>query len=540
MHIELKHHSMRRLLLGFGAFLLISSSVCSMPADTLPAVNASMVRIIKPASALPNDWQHGAFIEIYVRGYQDSNGDGIGDLRGLTQRLDYLKELGIKGIWLMPITESQDGDHGYAVKDYRNIEPAYGTLADFDELVIQAHARGIGIVLDYLINHSAAQHPAFVNAAASPNNAYRDWYVWQEKAPSGWNIYDRNPWVSTYNGAYFAQFNDIMPDFNLLNPKVLNFHLDNMRFWLNRGADGFRFDAVAHLIENGKEAWYDQPGNYVMMNLLIKELSANYPNRYIVCEAPENSKLYAAPTACGNAFAFGYQYDLVKAVKGDRAALKKVAAYYNSAGANLASFVSNHDQFAGDRLWDQLQANPAQYRLAAATYLLQPGTPFIYYGEEIGMSSHQSLGGDMRLRIPMSWTSDGKGFGVNSSPFRPFADNILKQNAADQMQDADSILGFYKAMVSLRNEYPSISKGSYQYSFVEGDVLGFQRRLGNETTLVLLNFAKKPVGFKVKNLASAKTFSLIYPKATLDITSDVKGNAVVTLPAQSISVFLQK
>jgi alpha-amylase len=508
-------------------------------AGSLPSVNASTVRIADPGSPLPTDWSHGAFIEIYVRAYQDSNGDGIGDLRGLIQRLDYLKSLGVKGIWLMPITASGDGDHGYAVKDYRNIEPAYGNLADFDELVKQAHSRGIGIVLDYLINHASSQHPAFINAASSPISLYRDWFVWQETAPKGWDIYGRNPWVSTYNGAYLAQFNDSMPDFNLLNPKVINFHLNNMRFWLNRGADGFRFDAVAHLIENGKDAWYDQPGNYVMMNLLIKELGTYYPNRYMVCEAPESAKLYAAPTACGHAFAFPYQYDLVKAAKGDRSAMKKIAAYFGPTDNHLASFVSNHDQFAGDRLWNQVGGNLAQYRLVAATYLLQPGTPFIFYGEEVGMGNHQALAPDARLRIPMSWSNDTKGFSTNT-PFRPYANNIAAQNAFAELEDADSILTFYKSMLGLRNNYPSIAKGIYQFAFAEGDVLGFQRKLDTETTLILINYGKNGLGVKVKNLLPSKTFSLIYPKVALDISSDAKGVATVTLPAQSVSVFIQK
>lgn len=534
----------KRLVWKSSIFILLclcgsAISLAQDKAGLLPVVNASTVRIADPGSTLPVGWSHGAFIEIYVRGYQDSNGDGIGDLRGLIQRLDYLKELGVKGVWLMPTTVSQDGDHGYAVKDYRNIEPAYGTLADFDELIKQAHARGIGIVLDYLINHASTQHPAFINAASSPNSPYRDWFVWQEPAPKGWDIYGRNPWVATYNGAYLAQFNDSMPDFNLLNPKVINFHLDNMRFWLNRGVDGFRFDAVAHLIENGKEAWYDQPGNYMMMNLLIKELSTHYPNRYMVCEAPESAKLYAAPAACGHAFAFGYQYELAKAAKGDRTALKKIASYFNSTDNHLASFVSNHDQFAGDRLWNQVGGNLAQYRLVAATYLLQPGTPFIYYGEEVGMSNHQALATDTRLRVPMSWTQDAKGFSLGV-PFRASADNIATQNVASQLQDPESILAFYQAMLALRNDYPSIAKGLYQFAFVDGDVLGFQRQLGSETTLVMINFGKTGLGVKTKNLAPNKAFSLIYPKVALEITSDAKGMAAVTLPAQSVSVFVQK
>lgn len=527
------------LVFSLSFFAISSIALAENRSPELPAVNVSTVRIADPGSRLSADWSQGVFIEIYVRGYQDSNGDGIGDLRGLIQRLDYLKLLGVMGIWLMPITASQDGDHGYAVKDYRNIEPAYGNLADFDELIKQAHARGIGIVLDYLINHGSTQHPAFINAASSPNNTYRDWFVWQETAPKAWDIYGRNPWVGTYNGAYLAQFNDLMPDFNLLNPKVINFHLDNMRFWLNRGADGFRFDAVAHLIENGKDAWYDQPGNYILMNLLIKELSMNYPNRYMVCEAPENSRLYAAPTACGHAFSFGYQYDLAKAAKGDRAAIKRVGSYFNTPGNNMATFVANHDLFAGDRLWNQVAGNQAQYKLVAATYLLHPGTPFMFYGEEVGMSNNKALEGDARLRIPMSWSNDAKGFTVGT-PFRATADNIASQNVAMQLEKNDSILAFYKSMIGLRNQYPSIARGSYQKSFVEGDVLGFQRQFDFETTLVLINYGKATASIKIKNLEVGKSYSLVYPAAALEIVRDKKGIANITLPAQSVSVFLQQ
>jgi alpha-amylase len=519
--------------------LLILCPACYSLPVTLPTVDAKPVAITQSPSSLPADWQHGAFIEIFVRAYQDSNGDGIGDLRGLTQRLDYLQALGVKGIWLMPINPSQDGDHGYAVKDYRDIEPAYGTLADFDELIKQAHARGIGIIIDYLINHSAAQHPAFINASQSSDNPYRDWYLWQTKSPEGWNIYGRNPWVTTRDGVYFAQFSENMPDFNLLNPRVIDFHLNNMRFWLNRGVDGFRFDAVAHLIENGKNAWYDQPGNTRMMHALIKEIHDHYPNRYVVCEATENVQQYAAENACGNAFAFGYQYDLINSAKGDRKALKKIAHYYQPNGNRLVSFASNHDLFAGDRLWNQVGGNMAQYRLAAAMYLLQPGTPFIYYGEEIGMSSKKALQGDQRLRIPMSWNADGKAFSEHQ-PFRAYADNMSVQNVEQQKNNPESLLAFYKTMLHLRHHNVSILKGDYQNVFVDGDVMGFQRQSGQEISLILINVRKKSVSLDVKKLAANKTFSMVYPQANYKIQANDKGIATLTLPAQSVQVFTQQ
>jgi len=148
------------------------------PGPTLPAVDVSSVVKADPGSALPADWHSRAFMQIFVRSYQDSDGDGIGDLRGLTQRLDYLKELGVGGLWLMPVTKSQDHDHGYAVADYRNTESQYGSLTDFEELLRQAHARGIGVIVDYVMNHSAAENPLFVNSKAGSSNPYRDWYLW--------------------------------------------------------------------------------------------------------------------------------------------------------------------------------------------------------------------------------------------------------------------------------------------------------------------------------------------------------------------------
>lgn len=248
------------------------------PVVNLPAVDVSSVAAVDPGSVLSANWQKGAFMEIYVRGYKDSDDDGKGDLKGVIQSLDYLKDLGIKGIWLMPITKSQDADHGYAVSDYRSVETAYGNLADFDELIKQAHTRGIGVILDYVMNHSAAENPLFVNSKASAGNAYRSWYVWQAQAPSGWNIYGSNPWKSVASGSYFAGFWDQMPDFNLNNQTVIDYHKDNLRFWLNRGADGFRFDAVGNLVENGPSAWENQPQNYPIMGQ-VSSLLATYSQR---------------------------------------------------------------------------------------------------------------------------------------------------------------------------------------------------------------------------------------------------------------------
>jgi alpha-amylase len=503
------------------------------------AEQTSPVPAADPGSPLSKDWHHGAFMEIFVRAYQDSNGDGVGDLKGITQRLDYLQALGIKGIWLMPINPSQDGDHGYSVSHYRDIEPAYGNLADFDELIKQAHARGIGVIIDYVINHSAANHPVFQASAASPNSAYRDWYVWENTAPKDWQIFGHNPWHGVGDGAYLAQFNINMPDFNFANPKVKQFHLDNMRFWLNRGVDGFRFDAVTHLVENGPKGWYDQAESYAVMGEFHKELSSQYSNRFYVCEATHNAEKYAAPEVCGRAFAFGHQYDVSYAARGNAKAIKKVATFFSSPRPALATMLSNHDLFAGERPWDQFKGNQAQYRLAAATYLLQPGTPFIYYGEEIGMSAHPELQGDPKLRVPMSWTADIDNSGFSKAkPFRGFAANSRQHNVELQVQQNDSLHGIYLDLLGLRNRYRSLSKGNYQHAFVQGKVMGFQREWQGERSLVLINYGLSEKTIKVKNLAAAIELKNALLEEGANLKVDDKGVAKILLAPQSVQVFV--
>jgi glycosidase len=491
------------------------------------------------ASVLPEGWQHGAFIEIFVRGYKDSDGDGIGDLRGLTQSLDYLRDLGVRGIWLMPVTRSQDHDHGYAVSDYRDIEPAYGTLADFDELVKQAHARGIGIIFDYVINHSAASNPIFVEASRAPDSRYRDWYVWRDPAPSGWNILGKDPWVRTTNGAYLAQFSRTMPDFNFLEPEVIAYHKDNLRFWLNRGIDGFRFDAVTHLIENGPDAWHDQPGDYAVM-AEIRALVDTYSHRYVVCEATLNAAAYAAPSVCGSAFALDAGKKIVAAANGDRAAVADIAHYFLTAPTSMATLISNHDLFAGERLWDQVHGDPRKYRLAAASYLLMPGTPFIYYGEEIGMSAGPGLQGDAKLRTPMSWTGDSGNAGFSTvTPYRVVAANVTRQNVDAEQKAPDSLLAYYKSLLALRNRFPAIAQGSYEKPFVDGLVMAYQRRLREQGALVVINYGAKPASMTLSELDAGAAFKQVFPEAGAGIRVDAGGRAKLKVPAQSVRVFVR-
>ena len=398
-----------------------------------PALDPALLRAVAPvpvgntASTLPEGWHKGAFAEIFVRGYRDSNGDGIGDLRGLTQSLDYPKELGVRGIWLMPINPSQDRDHGYAVSDYRDIEPAYGTLADFDELLRQAHARGIGVIIDYVVNHSAASNPVFLESARSPDSPLRNWYVWKNPGPASWSIFDRNPWEATVNGSYFAQFNKTMPDFNLLEPAAVAFHKDNLRFWLNRGVDGFRFDAVPHLVEHGPDAWYDQPEDHGLMNQ-FRAVVDGYAHRYVVCEATGNMHKYASADVCGSAFAIWRAGDIVGAARGEVKHIRRVADYF---------------------------------------------------------------------------------------------------------------LAWYRTLLSLRNRYPSLSRGSYDAPSVQGKAIAFRCHFNGETTLVLINYGDKPARLKLRGL-KAKPWKPVFPAGGgAAWTGDAKGRHGLELPAQSVQVWIE-
>ena len=501
-----------------------------------PGVDVSVVRQVPRPAPLAEGWEHGAFMEVFVRSYQDSDGDGVGDLRGLTQRLGYLQALGIKGLWLMPVNASGDHDHGYAVTDYRAIEPAYGTLADFDELVRQAHARGIGIVIDYVINHSSRLNPLFVQSASGKANPWRDWYVWEDAKPSGWSIFDIDPWNATPNGAYFSQFGADMPDFNLRNPAVVQYHLDSLRFWINHGVDGFRIDAVGHLFENGPQGWSLQPENYAFMAQVRRAIDVDHPH-VVVCESPGDPIGFAAPSACGSSFAFGHSDALVKAGRGDAKAIHDVADYFLSAPDTMATMVSNHDHFAGQRLWDAMSGDPARVRVAAAAYLLQPGTPYVYYGEELGMAAAAADDPDGKLRGPVSWTPAG-GFSTGR-PYRPSSTNIAVNNAQSEARDPDSMLAFYTAMLRLRNAHPAIARGRYVAPRVDGATMSFQRVSKDEHVAVVINYGEVAGAANLAGLPANTRLQRLYPSpADAPRAVGADGSAIVPAAPLSVQVFL--
>ena len=461
----------------------------------------------------PEEWMDNVnFMEIYVRGYQDSDGDGIGDIRGLISRLDYLAELGITGLWLMPIMESSDNDHGYAVKNYRDIEPDYGSLADFDELLKQAHQRGIRVIIDYLINHSSDAHPVFTESALNRESPYRDWYIWQDKKPKNWEIFGHDPWRYRNGAWYYGPFSDAMPDFNLRNPKVIEFHINNLRFWLNRGVDGFRFDAVGMLTENGADSWEDQSENHRILNRMLRTIQA-YTGRFAICESPSGFEKYANENSCDRAFNFKAHEAILETAKTGKVSEefdRQLRAGYVD---KTAFILANHDGFAGSRVWNQLDGDEQTYRLAAATYLLTSATPFTYYGEEIGMATGRNLTGDHALRTPMSWSANEQtgGFSSSETVFRNTSNNVLSHNVEDSLQNPDSLYHYYKKIYQLRKSQPAIAGGYLRVlSQAQDSHLLISRSQANNRIIIVINYATEAKDLVIETGLGDVEFQLIF------------------------------
>ncbi|WP_409420557.1 alpha-amylase family glycosyl hydrolase [Pseudaeromonas sp. ZJS20] len=498
------------------------------------SLDLSQVSISQPESALPDNWYQGAvFMEIYVRGYKDSDGDGIGDLQGLMQQLDYLQQLGVQGLWLMPINASYDHDHGYAVSDYRSLETQYGSQADLAALLEAAHARGMGIIMDYVINHSAIDNPLFLDSDQQLGDK-RDWYIWRDSNP-GWTNWDGNPsWHPGRQGYFYGVFWENMPDFNLKNETVLAYHHDSLRYWLNQGLDGFRFDAVGQLVENGQYSYESQPENHAIMYDIQQLVTNDYQHRYMVCEEPTDAIGAAQSDACGSAFAFGFNDAVRASVKAGRVSSDLADTLQQLPLARMGVMLGNHDAFAGVRLIEDFDGDLARYRLAAATQLTLPGQPFIYYGEEIGMGHSAGNSGDWALRAPMSWTASG-GF-TTGSPFRAYASNKGQYNVQDQQAAADSLWHFYQRLIAARKANPALRLGTLQ--LLQSDrVLAYTRQYEDDTLLVLLNYAEE---------ASPLTLDLDLPNSSLSPlddwasdspTTDADGSLSLTLPAQAIRIY---
>jgi glycosidase len=431
-----------------------------------------------PAAGWRHDWARGAvFYEVFVRSFADSNGDGVGDLQGLISRLDYLNDgdpattsdLGVDALWLMPIFESPSY-HGYDVVDYERIDAEYGTLADFERLVAEAHRRGLKIIVDFVMNHTGIDHPWFVESAKGGRSPKRNWYVWRLSDPGWKQPWGNGPTWHPRGGAYYyGIFWSGMPDLNFDEPAVRAEMKRLARLWLDRGADGFRLDATRHLDADGPgELQNDRPETHAFLRELAASVRATHPEALLVGENWTDTRSIApyfgstAAVSGGDELPMNFNFPLAAAVidavrRGDgepvRGVLAEMAAVYPK-GILDAPFLTNHDQ---TRLANLLDRDPKRLALAAAVLLTLPGAPFLYYGEEVGLGNG-TVAGDPAKRTPMPWDATGKGFSAGS-PWLDFAPGLATANVAAQTGDPASLLSGYRSWIQLRKATPALARG---------------------------------------------------------------------------------
>ncbi|GIP28347.1 alpha-amylase [Paenibacillus sp. J23TS9] len=479
------------------------------PSDKSQVKGASTSENGKGTQAAIHEQSSTVYYEVFVRSFYDSNGDGIGDLKGLTEKLDYLNDgnpdthddLGIGGIWLMPVNPSPSY-HGYDVTDYRNINPDYGTLEDMKKLVEEAHKRGIKVIMDLVVNHTSVKHPWFLEASKDKNSKYRDWYVWAEDqgiSPSGTSAAGSgNPWFERGGTHYLGTFWEGMPDLNFDNPEVRK-EIENIgQFWLKLGVDGFRVDGAKHIYENLQSdrgtattakntAWWQEFRS--SMNSVNKEA-------YMVGEIWEKSAAVIAPYVDGafnSAFDFNLADSIISAVKQEKDnnlgfTLERTNQFYMDKSQNQfvdAVFLSNHDQ---NRVMSQLGKDTNHAKMAAALLLTLPGNPFIYYGEEIGM---QGVKPDEHIREPFAWMKSGgeKGQTTWENPTVSGVDQA-NSNVEIQTGQADSLLSAYRNLIRWRNELPALRDGDLKSVDTKNPaIVAFVRRSALQTVLVLHNLS---------------------------------------------------
>ena len=523
---------LRRGLLAVWASFLMVPVRAETDISEVPVANAS--------SALPAGWaRSAAFMEIFVRSYKDSDGDGIGDLRGLVSELDYLKSLGVTGLWLMPIGPSADHDHGYAVEDYRSIAPEYGTMADFELLLREAHQRGIGVIIDFVVNHSANTNPLFLDATGTRDSPYHDWYEIVDHDPH-WGL-KANPWrpLPRQTSVYYGVFSGAMPDWNLRNPRVLRYLQDSMRFWMNKGVDGFRLDAVTMLLEDGPQAYFNNPGNPAIVSQWRDTIKA-YANRYLICEVSERPELYVE--ACDHAFAFGTQkfiHDSVVRGTVDPGLLTQLRRPDHD---RMPLTLQSHDSYVGDRLTNQFGVSHEDwYRAAAAIAILASPTSFTYYGEEIGMSSN-GLSGEKGLRAPMSWSGTEAAAGFSSAkPYRALALNADSHNVATEARNPGSLLEFYRALYRVRLAHPLLATGALRVLSRGGEpLLIFSRSNAGDEVFVMINVSARSQTATIHTGRPRRVFQQaihIFAKPPDDpITADAEGDLIIQIDPKSAAV----
>lgn len=481
------------LLSGCSSQVANSGSTSESPKPA-PAASSAPV---ETAAAEIHEQPSTVYYEIFVRSFYDSNGDGIGDLNGVTAKLDYLKDLGIGGIWLMPINPSPSY-HGYDVTDYYGINPQYGTMQDYTKLLQEAHKRGIKVIMDLVINHTSSEHPWFKKAAADKNSPYRNWYTWSKPGETlaSDGATGSNPWHPSGSDHYLGIFWEGMPDLNMDNPDVRQEMIKIGQFWLKQGVDGFRLDAAKHVYEDFKSQGSSKETkekNQAWWQAFRQGINEVNPKAYLVGEVWDSTAKIGPflDQALDSCFNFDLSKTILSTVRSEKATdiafnLERIYEFYNksSNGKFLdAPFLTNHDQ---NRVMSEMAGNADHAKMAAAILLTLPGNPFIYYGEEIGMTGMKP---DERIREPMIW-SDAKDAGQTTwEPF--FYNKDAKIAVSKQLQNPNSLLQYYKQLITWRNDLPALHNGDIaSYKLENASVLAYQRVTSQEKVLVVHNLSK--------------------------------------------------
>ncbi len=480
------------------------------------------------------------FYELFVRSFQDSNGDGIGDLRGLIARLDELNDgnpdggndLGVTGLWLMPVFASPSY-HGYDVTDYRAINPDYGTLDDFKLLLTEAHKRGIRVIVDFVINHSSAQHPWFVDSASSPTSAKRDWYSWRKDDP-GWTQPwggNNRTWHKLGDAYYFGLFWGGMPDLNLTNPAVRAEMEATAKYWLDLGLDGFRLDAAKHIIECGDGQQADCPETHEYWRSFSRYVRSVKPDALLVGENWSDTDKIAAYFGSTErvpggdelpaSFNFPLASALVKALQsGDalavRSTLDDMRREY-PAGALDAPFLTNHDMPRLASMLDGLANVGARLRQAPALLMTLSGAPFLYYGEEVGITQGRG-NGDEAKRTPMPWDGTNNAGFTSGAPWYDLAPGWQSRNVATQRAQPNSVWQSYRRWIAARRSSTALREGSLELLQPARDndaLLAFTRNTKTESALVLHNVGDSEIDVDLASPPSTLTPLLLDTGITL-------------------------
>jgi alpha-glucosidase len=511
----------------------------------------------------PDWWKHGVIYQIYPRSFQDANGDGIGDLSGILERLDYCARLGVDALWLSPLYPSPMADFGYDVSDYTNIHPMFGTLAQFDHLVAEAQRRGLRVILDFVPNHTSDQHPWFVSSRSSRSSPQRDWYLWRDPAPDGG---PPNNWLSNFGGSaweldeltgqyYYHAFLKQQPDLNWRNSEVRAAMHDVLRFWLDRGVAGFRVDVLWHLIKDSD--WRDNPPNpsyrpgapphHAQVPLYttdrpevqaivcgLRKVVDEYPGCVLIGEIYlplERLVAYYGANLDGVHLPFNFQ--LLQSAWDARGLATLIDQYEGALprGGWPNWVLGNHDN---PRIASRVGI--AQARVAAMLLLTLRGTPTLYYGDEIGMVDvpipHErvqdpyeknvpglGLGRDP-CRTPMQWDATPNAGFTTGEPWLPLSDNYPVVNVQAADADPVSILSLYRRLLELRRAHPALSAGDYEPVAMTGDLLAYLRRTTSERFLVALNLGEGPYALSLSSLRMSGRIVLSTHLDRVDTTGD--------------------